>query len=63
MQLRTPLIAVQLILQAACTASVAVREPVVVVSRPPPPVRVEPPPGDPAVYFWQPGHWQWDGHE
>jgi hypothetical protein len=21
-----------------------------------------PPPGDPAVYVWQPGHWQWDGH-
>jgi hypothetical protein len=54
----------------ACTAQVRVRDPVVtevVVARPPPPLRVEPPPpappGDPAIFVWQPGHWRWDGRE
>jgi hypothetical protein len=60
----------------ACTAQVAVREPVVkeepvatevVVARPPPAIKPEPPPppppGDPAVFVWQPGHWRWDGRD
>jgi hypothetical protein len=37
----------------------------VVVAQPPPPIRVEqipPPPGDPQVFIWQPGHWRWEGN-
>jgi hypothetical protein len=69
-------IVLALILSAAasqmigCTAQVGMREPTaaeVVVARPPPPLRAEPPPpappGDPAIFVWQPGHWRWDGHE
>jgi hypothetical protein len=39
--------------------------PEVVVAQPPPAIRVEtvpPPPGDPNVYIWQPGHWRWEGN-
>jgi WXXGXW repeat (2 copies) len=55
----------------ACTVratapSVVVRTPEIVVSRPPPPIRVEempPPPGAPEAYVWQPGHWHWNGQD
>lgn len=53
---------------SGCVARVSVREPVgeVVVHRPPPPLQAEsvpPPPGDPNVFIWQPGHWKWDGRD
>jgi WXXGXW repeat (2 copies) len=51
---------------------VKVRAPVVTVSevmvtRAPPPLRVEPVPPPPSgptkVWVWQPGHWYWDGRD
>jgi hypothetical protein len=53
---------------SACTvepAKIVVTE--TVVSRPPPPVRVEqippPPTSHPELVVWQPGHWHWNGHD
>jgi hypothetical protein len=46
----------------ATAPAVVVRGPEVIVTRPPPPLRVEevPPPPSPS-YAWQPGHWHWNG--